>query len=223
MLFDLDHTLLDSNTSEALAFDATMRSIGLDDPAPHLATYQSLNIALWKQVERGELSPNDVKTLRFEKLLSQLEIDADPALLGEHYLDGLGAHGELFPHALEMLDAVATFAELVLITNGIGSVQRARLQRLELVDRFSAIAISGELGMAKPHTSIFDHIFGLIGSTDRSTSIIVGDSLSSDIAGGHNAGIDTCWYNPYGTPSGVKPPTMEVRALREIPVVLAQR
>jgi 2-haloacid dehalogenase len=216
VLFDLDHTLLDSDTSERLAFGATMAEVGVDDPAQHLVTYQSLNQALWKDVELGRLSPNDVKTLRFEQLFAALDIDADAAEVGEMYLRGLGEHGELYSGALDMLHAVGEFAVLALITNGVGSVQRSRIARLGLASHFAAVAVSGELGVAKPDPRIFDHVFSSLDDPNAQTTIIVGDSLSSDIAGGHNAGIATCWFNPFNAESGPIKPTMEVTRLTQL-------
>jgi 2-haloacid dehalogenase len=216
VLFDLDHTLLDSDASETLAFDATMTELGVDDPAQHLGTYRSLNQALWKEVELGRLSPNDVKTLRFEQLFATLEIDGDAAQVGEMYVRGLGEHGELYSGALDMLRAVGEFAELGLITNGIGSVQRTRIARLGLDSHFAEVAVSGELGVSKPDPRIFDHLLSSLNHPDTDTTIIVGDSLSSDIAGGHNAGIATCWFNRFSAESGPIEPTMEVTTLAQI-------
>ena len=216
VLFDLDHTLLDSDASERLAFGATMTAVGVDDPAQHLGTYQSLNHALCTDVERGRLSPNDVKTLRFEQLFAALEIDADAAVVGEMYLRGLGEHGELYSGALDMLHAVSEFAVLALITNGIGSVQRSRIARLGLDSHFAAVAVSGELGVAKPDPRIFEHVFSSLDDPDVQATIIVGDSLSSDIAGGHNAGIATCWFNRLNAESGPIEPTMVVTKLTHL-------
>ena len=222
VLFDLDHTLLDSDASERLAFEATARSVGIDDPNRHLAAYQALNRALWKKVERGELSPNEVKTKRFEELISLICADVDPVAMSEEYVNNLGAHGDLYPGAIDVLEAVAETSELALITNGIGAVQRARIERLGIGGFFSAIAISGELGVAKPDPAIFEHVFGMLANTqDRSAggdrgAVIVGDSLSSDIMGGHNAGIATCWFNRLNETRGPIEPTMEVTALPQV-------
>ena len=120
LLFDLDHTLLDSDASEALAFEHTLRSIGVDEPTQHLPTYKRINSALWKRVELAELSPNDVKVIRFEQLLEALGIDGDPDAMGATYVDGLGDYGELYPDALGLLDA-CTDVRLGLVTNGIGA------------------------------------------------------------------------------------------------------
>lgn len=221
VLFDLDHTLLDSDESERLAFEATMQSIGFADPSTILATYQEINTGLWKQVERGEQSPNDVKTLRFEHLLATLNIDADPAWVSGQYASALGSHGDLYAGALDMLTHVGQHAQLGLITNGIGQVQRARLERLQLSSLFAGVAISGELGVSKPDPAIFDLLMSDLGSPSVSDTVIVGDSLSSDIAGGHNAGIATCWYNRSGKTNDDARPTFEVSSLDQIAPVLS--
>lgn len=216
ILFDLDHTLLDSDESERLAFADTMVNIGIESNDEHLATYQRINSSLWKRVELGELSPNEVKHLRFEQLLSVLDLDADAGYMAEHYVEALGAHGELYPGARELLDTVVGNAQLALITNGLRSVQRARIERLHLGDYFSAVAISGELGIAKPDPAIFHHLLAELDHPSAEECIIVGDSLSSDIAGGHNAGIATCWYNRSGSSSGDANPTIEVTSLDQV-------
>lgn len=220
VLFDLDHTLLDSDESERLAFDVTMRSIGVNDPSDHLPSYRQINTSLWKQVELGELSPNDVKTLRFERLLSLLSIEANPAEVSAQYASALGNHGELYAGAMDMLELLGQRAQLALITNGIGQVQRSRIERLQLSSHFAAIAISGELSMSKPGRAIFDHLLLELGSPLASKTIIVGDSLSSDIAGGHNAGISTCWYNPSDIRNVNAAPTFEITSLDQIAAVL---
>ncbi len=216
VLFDLDHTLLDSDESERLAFDVTMQTIGVADPSKILATYREINSGLWKQVELGEQSPNDVKVLRFERLLAMLNIDADPTWVSGQYASALGSHGELYAGALAMLTHVGQHAQLGLITNGIGQVQRARLERLQLSSHFAGIAISGELGVSKPDPAIFDLLLTDLGSPSMSDTVIVGDSLSSDIAGGQNAGIATCWFNRTAAPSMDAQPTFEVSSLDQI-------
>ncbi len=198
VLFDLDHTLLDSDASEAAAFELTLRAAGCADPGEHVATYRRINGALWAGVERGEVSPNEVKTLRFEQLIAEVGLDADPNVMGSNFVDGLANNGELYDGARELLDVLAAREDitLALVTNGIGIVQRTRLERLDLARYFEAVAISGELGVSKPGAEIFDLIFAELGEPERTEAVMIGDSLSSDIAGGTAAGIDTVWYNP---------------------------
>ena len=214
ILFDLDHTLLDSDASAQAAFDATMRSIGVESTPEVFAVYDDLNQRLWRQVEAGAISPNVVKTLRFEQLLDAIDHRGDPVEMGAVFVGALTANGDLFPGALEVLDDLAGRATLGLVTNGIGPVQRGRLDRLGIADHFDVIAISGELGISKPSPEIFDHAFATLGSHSRSRAVMVGDSLVSDIAGGIAAGIDTVWFNRTGATneSGVVP-THEVSRL----------
>jgi 2-haloacid dehalogenase len=220
VLFDLDHTLLDSEASEALAFNFTLRSIGVAEPGEHLPIYKRLNMALWKRVELGELSPNEVKVLRFEQLLHELQMSGDPQALGDTYVKGLGDHGELYAGSEPLLDVLYPLVTLGMVTNGIGSVQRRRIERLRLDRYFSTVAISGEVGVSKPDPAIFEHL-DLDSWVPRET-VLIGDSLTSDIAAGANAGISTCWFNPTGQPmTGPATPTIEVTSLDQIPDALA--
>ena len=219
IIFDLDHTLLDSDRSEELAFAHVLDSIDVDHPEQHLPVYQRINSALWKKVEAGELSPNEVKVERFVQLLDALDIDADPEALGEHYLEGLAENGELYLGARSLLDSLSDL-RLGLVTNGIGALQRRRLDRLELDNYFDGVVISGEVGVAKPDPTIFEHLNFCTWLPNE--TVIVGDSLTSDIAAGANAGISTCWYNPTASPrSGPNSPTVEVDQLLDIPDALA--
>ena len=221
VLFDLDHMLLDSDESERLAFAATMAGAGASDVADELfPTYTAINRAMWAAVERGELTPLDVKARRFEDFVTQTGLDADPTAMAVAFVHGLGAHGDLYPGARELLSAVRPHARTALVTNGIGEVQRARIARLGLAPFFDAISISGELGVAKPAPEIFDHTFAELSVGDRNQAVMIGDSLTSDIAGGSNAGIDTIWFNRHGSVAGAVTPTHEVRAIDEIAAVL---
>lgn len=223
VLFDLDHTLLDSDASHAVAHDQTMRSVGIDDPTAVFDTFDRINQALWRRVEAGALSPNVVKELRFAQLLDELGVDGDPVEMGDVFVAALTAHGELYRGAFDVLAQLAERSTLGLITNGIGAVQRGRLDRLGLTGTFATVVISGEVGRNKPDRRIFDIAFAALGDPDRSGAVMVGDNLGSDIQGGINAGIDTIWYNPSGARNrtGIEP-THEVRALEEV-VGLASR
>ena len=201
LLFDLDHTLLDSDESEALAYAATMRRAGVANPEQHFDRYRQINRALWAEVERGEIGPNQVRSTRFDQFGDEIGVDFGPDA-ADWYVQELGANGDLYPGARQILDDVSRRAKIALVTNGIGEVQRARVERLALARYFDAIVISGEVGTAKPGTEIFDIAFDQLGNPDKATSVMIGDSLSSDIRGGSNYEIDTCWYNPHGATAG---------------------
>lgn len=222
ILFDLDHTLLDSHESERHAYAHTASRAGLDDPQRHFATYVEINQAMWREVESGTLQPTDVRHRRFESFVERLDLDADPAAMAEDFVWGLGSFGELYPGARTLLATLAGRASLGLVTNGLSEVQRSRLSRLGIGDYFDSIVISGEVGVTKPRPDIFDIAFEQLGSPAKESAVMIGDSLSSDIAGGHGYGIATCWYNPSGNRSEHPvAPTHVVQSLDAIPRLLA--
>jgi len=216
-LLDLDHTLLDSDTSEVLAFQQTLLAAGIFDPENHMDAYRSINLDLWAAVERGKILPQQVKILRFERLALQQGFNVDASQMAEDFVTGLGRNGELYEGARDTLQQLSGQASLALVTNGLSEVQRARIERLDLEQYFDAIVISAEVKTAKPGTKIYDLTFAALGNPQKNTSLMVGDSLSSDIKGGTNYAIDTCWYNPKGkTKNSTDQITHEIRDLSEL-------
>ena len=198
VLFDLDHTLLDSDASLQLALAATLDDAGVAAPDTHYDTFDALNRALWKQVEAGTMTPPEVHIERFHQLVEAIEVDMDPAALASFYGRALGAYGDLYPGARELLDRLAhTGATMAMVTNGLSEVQRARIERLDLGRYFDAVIISAEVGTAKPGGEIFDLTFAALGEPARDGAVMIGDNLPSDIKGGVDYGIATCWYNPH--------------------------
>ena len=159
--------------------------------------------------------------VRFATLFDQVGVDADPVVAGDRYVAALGEHGELYPGTEQALDRLSAQATLGLVTNGIGEVQRARIQRLGLRRWFSSFTISGEVGIAKPNPAIFDLAFADLGAPDRSSSLMVGDSLSSDMAGGVAAGIDTAWFDRNGQSADGVPITYRIEALADLVPIVA--
>ena len=221
VLFDFDHMLFDSNASEEQAFNAAAQHVGLNNPHELFPTYAQINGALWAAVERGEITPVDVQARRFVQLVEAANQPVSAAAMAEAFIDGMGSCGELYPGAIELLELLEPTVTMAMVTNGLGRIQRARIDRLGLDRFFPVISISGELAMSKPSPEIFDHTLRELGVTDRSAVVMVGDSLSSDIAGGIAAGVDTIWFNPHGTTASTSMPTHEVSALDEIaPLIL---
>lgn len=203
LLLDLDHTLFDSDASEARAFAQALATVGIDAPARYFPTYDAINRGLWAAVERGELPTAAIKLVRWERLVATAALDADPQVLADAFLIGMGQHGDLYPGAREVLAALADRDDLALglVTNGLSEVQRARIARLELDAYFDAIVVSSEVGVAKPAPAIFDVAFAQLADPPRASAVMVGDSLTSDLRGGRAAGIATCWFNPHRKPA----------------------
>jgi YjjG family noncanonical pyrimidine nucleotidase len=222
LLFDLDNTLFDAQTAELLAFDHALKAGGIESPRQYLPTYVEINDALWAAVERQELTPNQVQARRFADLVEAAELDADPGVLADEFVEGMGAFGDLYPGAREVLERLSSVATLALLTNGLGEIQRARIVRLGLQPLFAAIVISGEVGTAKPGSEIFDLTFEALDRPAKRSALMIGDSLSSDIAGGDNYGISTCWYNPHRKPAGPQAGVdHEIVSLDELPELAA--
>lgn len=198
LLFDLDHTLFDSETCELQAFEETLLVVGVEEPLQHHETYVGINKPLWYSVERGELTPDEVRVTRFERLIAAIGLDGNAEHMAARFETALGAKGDLYPGVREVLEKLAPRAKLALVTNGLSGVQRARIERLDIGKYFDAIVISAEIGASKPGAAFFDATFRALGYPTKDTTLMVGDSLSSDIRGGANYGIATCWYNPKG-------------------------
>jgi YjjG family noncanonical pyrimidine nucleotidase len=195
-LLDLDHTLFDSDTSEAAAFMDAMNVAGITKPDGYEGLFRRINLELWAAVERGKITPQYVKTHRFERLALEADLDTDPIAMAEAYVAGLGDNGGLYVGAREVLDILSRNASLALVTNGLSEVQRRRIERIGIVDYFDAVIISAEVGVAKPAAEIFDITFAQLDAPRKNSALMVGDNLASDILGAANYGIATCWYNP---------------------------
>jgi len=198
VLFDLDHTLMDSDASEDLAFAHVMELAGVSEHEVHRPLYNDINRALWAAVERQEVTPDHVRLARFEQLVAAAGLTADPAAIADAFVIGLATYGELYPGVRSVLDQLAGRARLALVTNGLSEVQRTRIERLDLAHYFDAVVISAEVGASKPAPAIFDIAFGQLDWPAKATVLMVGDSLTSDIKGGADYGIATCWYNSSG-------------------------
>lgn len=175
---------------------------GVSEPDQYAGLYQRINLALWAAVERGETQPQQVRTLRFERFVVEAGLDADPLLMADAFVAGLAQNGELYAGAREVLEQLGENASLAMVTNGLSEVQRARIERLDIDRYFDAIVISAEVGVAKPGREIFDIVFGQLENPAKANTLMVGDSLSSDIQGGTNYGVATCWFNPNGKKAG---------------------
>ena len=217
IFFDADGTLFDYDAGEAAALRGALESCGLPFDAAIGARYSEINDAIWREFELGEISQERLKTERFERLFAELDVQSDAVVFSRRYLEILAAQTTLLDGAEGVLRDLAGRVEMLLITNGLAEVQQPRFAASSIRDCFSEIVISGEIGLAKPDRAIFDHAFARIGDPPRDRVLMVGDNLGSDILGGVNAGLDTCWYNPKGATNGHDvEPTYEIRELRKI-------
>lgn len=198
VLFDLDHTLFDFELSKKLSLIELFGSIGRSDVDELKALLTSIEAPLWRGLEAGELGLDTLNELRWKGVVESAGLDADSSDLAARYLDGLGRNGGLLGGARELLDALHGHCRMGLITNGYGEVQRPRLEQFDLARYFEAVVISAEIDVAKPDAAFFDVAMAEMAQPAPADVLVVGDSLTSDMAGGVGYGLPTCWYNPHG-------------------------
>ena len=207
LLFDADGTILDYNAAETHSLKAAAANFGIDVTPEILSLYREINSALWADLEKGKISSIELRVKRFDNLASRLDWDVSAVDLSRTYLQELSNSGFMISGAREMLTDLPEDMSRAVITNGIKDTQYGRLDNAGLMNDFAEIIISEEAGAAKPAAAFFDYVLDRIGFRNRDEMLIIGDSLSSDIAGGVGYGIDTCWFNPDGleNKNGVEP------------------
>lgn len=195
-LLDLDDTLIDFHACERAAFQKAFDCFQLEYDEQTYQTYSRINLNLWEQYEKGEIPREAIFKTRYVKLFENMQIDKDGEAFEKIYQSLLAKEHFLIKDALEVVQYLYKKYNLYVVTNGVASTQMQRLRDSGLSIYMKKIFISEEVGYQKPRLEFFAHCFKQIGSLNQTKTIILGDSLSSDILGGNNAGISICWYNP---------------------------
>ena len=217
LLFDADHTLFDFKKCEYHALREALEELSLPNDDRYIDGYSEINEKMWKALERGEITKERLALKRFEVFAEEFSLTCNAYELAELYKERLSQQTYLFDGVEELLARLYGAFRMFIITNGIKSVQEGRMSRSQISKYFEKIFISEVIGYEKPSKSFFDAVKKQIPDFDIRGSLVIGDSLTSDIKGGINAGIDTCWYNPDGkeAPSDM-PITYTVKNLSEL-------
>ena len=200
LFLDLDDTILDFHKAERIAISKTFRQFGIEPTEEVLQRYKAINIAHWQMLERGELTRGQVLLRRFEALFEEYGMNCDAVAVAQSYEDNLSIGHFFLPGAEEAVDRLSKKYRLFLASNGTAKVQAGRMTSANLYRFFEKVFVSEEMGHNKPTKMYFDLAFSQIPDFDPAKAMIVGDSLTSDIKGGINAGIRTCWVNPNALP-----------------------
>lgn len=220
ILFDLDDTLLDFTANEEVALIDTLSRFGVVPTGDIVRKYIEINRACWQRLERGEWTREEVLVGRFRELYALLGVNSDPEATQAYYEKRLSQEGTYIEGARELLIALGKKYRLYAVSNGTEIVQDGRVAATRIDRLLDGIFISGRVGADKPSTIFFDRVFEAIGGERRHT-VIVGDSLTSDILGGINAGIQTVWYNPQGRENNTGIiPNYEIGSLSELPSLI---
>ena len=196
ILFDADDTLLNFKASEQEALEKLFQSLDLTLTEQLKEHYHAINHSLWAAFEQGEITKDEILNTRFRRLFQEEKIEIKRPGIEKEYQDLLASSHLLISGAIELLDNLKDHYELYIVSNGVATTQYNRLKASGLYPYFKQIFISEETGYQKPQIEFFDYVFSRIPNFIPSKALIIGDSLASDIQGGVNASIDTCWYNP---------------------------
>lgn len=223
VLFDLDDTLFDFHKAEKIALTKTLVHFGIDPTEETLALYSTINAAHWKRLELGEISREEVKVGRYRELFKTIGVECDPVKATAYYESMLAIGHYFMPGAPELLEELYRKYRLYIVSNGTAKVQEGRIGSSGIAKYMDGIFISQILGANKPDKQFFDICFAEIPDFSLSETVIIGDSLSSDIKGGINAGITTVWFNTKGieNDNDIKP-DYTIKELSEVPGLLSQ-
>ena len=222
LLFDVDRTLLDFDRSEAEAIKNTLRHFSLPISDEICERYPAINESLWEEFEKGTIAKATILYRRFDILFSEFGITFDSKMFDTYYRTDLSKHAFLIDGAKELLLSLKEKGyQIHYVTNGTAGVQYPRLKNSGLDSLADGIFLSEEIGYQKPEKAFFDAVFSKIPDLTLEEAIIIGDSLSSDMKGGINVGLDTMWYNPKKVQNRLNiPVTYEVSDFSQIETIL---
>ena len=222
LLCDADNTIFDFTKAEENAFAIACAHAGIDGAERLLPVYADINSAMWKLLELGGITQSVLRVRRFELFLTAIgRTDIDARDMGDTFADALGRQSVPLPGAVEAVARWSRMLPVVIVTNGISKVQHGRMEGSEVRHFISGMVISEEVGAAKPDPRMLELAMEKAGVTDRRRALMLGDSLSSDIAAAANAGVDACWFNPRGAKNAKGLPVRyEIRSLDEVDAIL---
>ncbi|HIQ75850.1 MAG TPA: noncanonical pyrimidine nucleotidase, YjjG family [Candidatus Faecousia excrementipullorum] len=219
LFLDLDDTILDFQKAERLALAKTLESFGLPPTDTVLARYHEINREHWERLERKELTRQQVLVGRFAALFAEMGLSAQAEQVARAYEENLSQGHYFLPGAEEALKSLSKKYKLYLASNGTARVQAGRLKSAGIIPYFQEIFVSEEMGYNKPDPAYFDACFARIPGFRKDRAMMVGDSLTSDILGGIQAGIATCWVNPHHKTGSIRP-DYEIESIVQLEALL---
>ncbi len=196
LFFDLDNTLLDFYKSEKYAVRLVLKQFSLPHDDTAVATYSAINRSYWERFEKGEIKKEEIFESRFYTFLDHYGLTADVPAIAKQYFKNLAEGYHTVSGATQILTYLKNKGYLIYATtNGVAFTQFNRIEHSGLKPYFDAVFVSEEVGHQKPKREYFEYVIANISPVNRCEILVIGDSQSSDILGGINAGLDTCWFN----------------------------
>lgn len=221
ILIDLDNTLIDFNECARHSIINAFSELGFTYTDKVFETFITENVKIWKRLEKGEITKPQLRADRWNIILGKLGIDFDGTVLEEMFENGVAKGAYAVDGAYELLDHLKDKYKLYIVSNGFRFVQESRLKIGNFEKYFCDVFVSEDIGIPKPAKEFFDYCFEKLGNPHKNDTILIGDSLTADIIGGINYGIDTVWFNKNNEPlsDNIKP-THTVNTLKEIQKIL---
>lgn len=220
LLFDLDYTLLDFSADMTMAFEKLYHHCGFDKTVPYSAemldTYEKHNTVWWGKYERGECEKPVLLVSRFADFLAETGFSGDPAEMNKNYLGFLGTGGVAYAGALEMLEKLSRHYPIYIVTNGNAATAKTRIAQSGVDKYIKRYFVSETIGCAKPDVRYFEYAAENIEGFEKDKAVIIGDSVSSDITGAVNFGIDSIWYTGARKERETAPCTYQAESYAEI-------
>lgn len=222
LLFDLDHTLLDFTAGEEIALTQFLQSMEVEDIQAFKDNYRPMNMGMWKDLEKGLISKKELINTRFSRAFAHFGRQVDGGQMALRYQEYLGQQGQIFKGADQLLQELTERGySIYAATNGVTYIQENRLLNSPIQHYFKEVFISEQMGTQKPEVDFFEKIAERLACPDKTRLLMIGDSLTADIQGGNDAGIDTVWYNPGKlAPTGPAQPTYIIHDYKDLLALL---
>ena len=222
LLFDADNTLLDFTKASKDAFELVCKDFLIEYTPITFQTYQTLNHGVWKEFEQQQITAVELRTKRMSLFLNAIDkANIDPDIFSDRYMELVVAASEMYEGVKELLANLKKDYTLSIVTNGLKEAQRPRLKKLELMSYLDSVVVSDEIGVAKPAIEFFEYAYQSIPNPPpKAQLLMIGDSLNSDIKGGNNFGIATCWLSRGKKLKGEGIPDYTIRDVFELPSLL---
>lgn len=215
LLFDVDGTLLDFKKTERTALEYVGKEFQIPDQKPWIKFYQTLNASLWKGFEQGKYEKQFIFDTRFQTLLDHFQMEGNGIAMEHRYREYLNKGCDTIKDAHVVIEELSKRYDLYIVTNGVAKTQHLRLENAQLKHYFKDIFVSETIRHQKPDPAYFAYVCDHI-PYEKTKLLIIGDSLSSDIAGAKAYGMQSCWFNPEKKKAKDILPDMEIHALIEL-------
>ncbi len=221
ILMDLDNTIIDFNECARHSIMGIFEELGFHYDENVFTTFITENVKIWKRLELGEIDKPFLRANRWNIILDKLGIDYDGTIIEEKFENGVAMGAYPVEYAYELLEYLYKKYDIYVVSNGFRFVQESRVKIGKYDKYFNELFLSEDIGIQKPDTRFFDYCYEKIGCPPKEDLILIGDSLSADITGGNNFGLDTIWFNKNHDPeSDTIKATYTVEHLKDIEKIL---